>query len=126
MLTGSGMGDGVLSDRELRAAVRDGWIVAPVAIEDSQFQPASLDLRLGPTAYQLRASFLPSPHSVLGRLNQDDLVNSELVIDRISLEQGATLQRNTVYLVPLQESLALPKNVRGRCNPKSTTGRLDI
>lgn len=102
------------------------WITATTAIEDAQFQPASLDLRLGPVAYQLRASFLPSPHTVLSRLNQDDLVNSDLVIDRISLEQGATLQRHTVYLVPLQESLALPENVRGRCNPKSTTGRLDI
>jgi dCTP deaminase len=110
----------------LRLAVDAEWIKTVTTIEDSQFQPASLDLRLGPTAYQLRASFLPSPHSVLSRLNQDDLVNSELVIDRISLGHGATLQRNTVYLVPLQESLALPKNVRGRCNPKSTTGRLDI
>jgi len=53
------MSDGVLPDRELRAAVRDGWVVAPIDIEDQQFQPASLDLRLGPEAYQLRASFLP-------------------------------------------------------------------
>ena len=47
MLSASSMSEGVLADRELRAAVRDGWIAAPVAIEDGQFQPASLDLRLG-------------------------------------------------------------------------------
>ena len=117
---------GVFSDRELRGAVSAEWIRATTPIEERQLQPASLDLRLGPTAYQLRASFLPSPQSVLSRLNQDDLLNSDLVIDRISLEQGATLQRGTVYLVPLLESLALPRSVRGRCNPKSTTGRLDI
>src|SRR2546426_19590 len=64
MLTGSSMSDGVLSDRELRLAVRDGWIVSPTAIDDQQFQPASLDLRLGPEAYQLRASFLPFRESV--------------------------------------------------------------
>ena len=31
-----------------------------------------------------------------------------------------------MYIVPLAESLRLPPTVRGRCNPKSTTGRLDI
>lgn len=117
---------GVFSDRELRAAVNAEWITATAPIEERQIQPASLDLRLGPTAYQIRASFLPAPHSVHSRLNQEDLLKSDLVIDRIPLEQGATLQRDIVYLVPLLESLALPRNVRGRCNPKSTTGRLDI
>src|SRR5205814_8775200 len=43
-----------------------------------------------------------------------------------SLEAGATLQRGSVYLVPLLESLDLPPHLRGRSNPKSTTGRLDI
>src|SRR6266436_2002212 len=127
MLTGSGMSDGVLSDRELRLAVRDGWIVSPVAIEDQQFQPASLDLRLGPDVYQLRASFLPFRESVQSRLGERGLVESDLVIDQLSLAgSGATLQRGSVYLVPLLESLALPPGVRGRSNPKSTTGRLDI
>jgi len=116
----------VFADREIKAAVSAEWIRATVPIDERQIQPASLDLRLGPTAYQIRASFLPFPKSVLNRLNQDDLLNSDLRIDHVSLEQGATLQRGTVYLVPLLESLALPRNVRGRCNPKSTTGRLDI
>jgi len=115
-------GAGVLPDHELRAAVADGWITAAVAPGDEQFQPASLDLRLGPVAYQLRASFLPFRESVQDRLDGD----GDLVIDRLSLAEGATLQRGSVYLVPLLESLALPPGVRGRSNPKSTTGRLDI
>jgi len=87
------MSDGVLSDRELRQAVRDGWIVSPVAIDDQQFQPASLDLRLGPDAYQLRASFLPFRESVQGRLGERGLAESDLVIDQLSLAgSGATLQ----------------------------------
>src|SRR5438094_3865494 len=127
MLTGTSMSDGVLSDRELRQAVGDGWIVSPVAIDDQQFQPASLDLRLGPDAYQLRASFLPFRESVQDRLGERGLVESDLVIDQLSLTgSGATLQRGSVYLVPLLESLELPPDVRGRSNPKSTTGRLDI
>jgi len=79
------MSDGVLSDRELRQAVRDGWIVSPIAIDDQQFQPASLDLRLGPDAYQLRASFLPFRESVPSRLGERGLAESDLVIDQLSL-----------------------------------------
>src|SRR5262245_63664570 len=115
---------GVLTDRDLRDAVRDGWIIAATPLGDEQFQPASLDLRLGPVAYQLRASFLPYRESVTERL--ESAANNDLVIDRVPLESGATLQRGSVYLVPLLESLALPAEVRGRSNPKSTTGRLDI
>jgi len=115
-------GAGVLPDHELRSATTDGWIAAPVPLRDEQFQPASLDLRLGAIAHQLRASFLPFRESVQDRLDGD----GDLVIDRLSLAEGATLQRGSVYLVPLLESLALPPGVRGRSNPKSTTGRLDI
>jgi dCTP deaminase len=116
---------GVLTDRDLRAAVRTGSITGSAPFRDEQFQPASLDLRLGPVAYQLRASFLPFRETVEQRLN-DERANNDLVIDRLSLEDGATLQRGSVYLVPLLESLALPASVRGRSNPKSTTGRLDV
>jgi dCTP deaminase len=121
-MTASG---GVLTDRDLRAAVHTGSIAASTPFRDEQFQPASLDLRLGPVAYQLRASFLPFRETVEQRLN-DERANNDLVIDRLSLEGGATLQRGSVYLVPLLESLALPAAVRGRSNPKSTTGRLDV
>jgi len=120
--TTDGAGAGVLPDVALRAAVEAGWITASTPLGDEQFQPASLDLRLGPLAYQLRASFLPFRETVQGRLDGD----TDLVIDRVSLAEGATLQRGSVYLVPLLELLALPGDVRGRSNPKSTTGRLDI
>src|SRR5207245_1668760 len=107
--------------------VRDGWIASPVPIDDQQFQPASLDLRLGPDAYQLRASFLPFRETVQSRLGERGLADSDLVIDQLTLTgSGATLQRGSVYLVPLLESLDLPAHLRGRSNPKSTTGRLDI
>lgn len=117
---------GVLCDRDLRAAVAVGWIAADVPPRDEQFQPSSLDLRLGPVGYQLRASFLPHRETVQSRLGTEAAPDPELVIDRLSLEAGATLQRGSVYLVRLMESLALPADVRGRSNPKSTTGRLDI
>jgi len=117
---------GVLPYQALRAAVEDGWISSSVPLGEGQFQPASLDLRLGGVAYQLRASFLPFSQTVQSRLELSESGAGELVIDRVPLEGGATLQRGSVYLVPLLERLHLPLHVRGRCNPKSTTGRLDI
>src|SRR5216110_2041000 len=89
---------GVLSDRDLKAAVREGWITAATPIGESQYQPASLDLRLGPVAYQLRASFLPFREAVTTRLQQEDFTDVNLVIDELSLVPGATLQRQSVYL----------------------------
>jgi len=120
------LGVGVLPDAELKRAIELRWINASRSISESQIQPASIDLRLGATAFQLKASFLPFQEPVVKRLKQADLTDPSLVLDEFSLEVGATLQRGVVYLVELMESLDLPTNVRGRCNPKSSTGRLDI
>ena len=53
---------GILPSQELERLVRLGReVLCAVPIEDSQIQPASLDLRLGPKAYRVRASFrMPS------------------------------------------------------------------
>jgi len=67
------MSDGVLADHELRVAVREGWVRSEPPVADEQFQPASLDLRLGPLAYQLRASFLPFRETVQDRLGGRDI-----------------------------------------------------
>ncbi len=85
-------------------------------------QPASLDLRLGATAYRVRASFLPGRQAtVMDRIEQLDGY-------AIDLAAGAVLEKGCVYVVPLQEQLALTASggLNGFANPKSTTGRLDI
>ena len=115
---------GVLAYQDVKAAVRRGWLGSAMPLEERQFQPASLDLRLGLVAYQLRASFLPFRKTIRERLDrrQIDFTEPELVIDTIPLEHGATLQRDVVYLCELLEFLDLPPGIRGRSNPKSTTG----
>ena len=50
--------NGVLPDVSLRALIESGAISASHPILPEQIQPASLDLRLGTTAWRLRASFL--------------------------------------------------------------------
>ncbi len=112
---------GLMARQRILALVKSGALAATAPIEPTQLQPASLDLRLGPEAFRVRASFLPGKGtSVLERLKS---LNPE----RVSLEgDGAVLEKGIVYLAPLMERLALPAGVSGAANPKSSTGRLDI
>ncbi len=89
-------------------------------IEGSQIQPASIDLRLGNVAYRVQASFLPGRASTITE-KIDDLKLAE-----IDLTRPALLERGAVFVIPVLERLALPFDISGTANPKSTTGRLDI
>ncbi|MCA9462348.1 MAG: 2'-deoxycytidine 5'-triphosphate deaminase [Nitrospira sp.] len=117
---------GILSYQHLRALVRRNIIQADVPITSKQIQPASLDLRLGTKAYRLLSSFLPEPSDQQSQFSIEDLYRSDLVMYDMDLTNGAILEKGHVYLVPLMERLKLPKDIRGRANPKSSTGRLDI
>ncbi len=111
---------GVCPNQKIEAMVVDGSIHATPSILPEQVQPASLDLRLGRTAYRVRASFLAGE----GRTVSDRL--DEFEMHRIDLSQGAVLEKGCVYLVPLMESLALPADMSAVANAKSSTGRLDL
>lgn len=117
---------GIIPFQHLQALVRQGAIQADVTIAPEQIQPASLDLRLGTRAYRLLSSFLPEPSDQQSQFTIEDLYRSDLVMYDMDLSQGAILEKGHVYLVPLMERLKLPKDIRGRTNPKSSTGRLDI
>lgn len=112
--------NGVLPDSEIRKLIESGVISADPAITPEQIQPASLDLRLGGTAYRLRASFL----SGRGRRISERL--GELQMHQMDLSDGAVLERGCVYLVPLMERLSLPAGITAVANAKSSTGRLDL
>lgn len=114
---------GVLPDTDIAALFETGAIRSTDTLDDDQIQPASLDLRLGPDAYRIRASFLPGPN----RSVADVLQEPGIELHRIDLTvQGAVLETGCVYLVPLMESLRLPPGISGRANPKSSTGRIDV
>ena len=110
---------GILPTKWLRRAVQDEVIVSEYTIPDQNFQPASLDLRLGEKAYVLQSSFLPYAGPVEDKL-------SDLAIAEMDIRDGAILEKNRPYLIPLIENLRLPSGIRGKTNPKSSTGRLDI
>lgn len=116
------MADGIYPQQSIKRLIADGGVRATSLIADDQVQPASLDLRLGSKAYRLRASFLPGK----GRTVSECLGDSDIVMHEIDMTRGAVLETGCVYLVPLQEQLALPKAVSAAANPKSSTGRLDV
>jgi dCTP deaminase len=111
---------GVLPYQAIRQAVREGVICGAPDILPDQLQPASIDLRLGPVAFRVRASFLPGGgRSVREKLDQ-------FRMHEIDLSRGAVLERGCVYIVQLVEWLRLPSRMSALANPKSSTGRLDI
>jgi dCTP deaminase len=111
---------GILPDRMIAAMADAGHILPAYPFIESQIQPASLDLRLGDVAFRVRASFLPGPGATVADRIED------LKLHEINLADGAVLETNCVYIVPLIESLALPDDVAASANPKSSTGRLDV
>jgi dCTP deaminase len=111
---------GILPAQAIRGLIDGGALMLATPIAPRQLQPASIDLRLGITAYRIRASFLPGPgHTVASKLD-------ELKLHAIDLSKPAVLETGCVYLVPLLESLALPGAIAATTNPKSSTGRLDV
>lgn len=113
-------GIGVLPAQALRQLIASGALTANPDILPDQVQPASLDLRLGPVAYRVRASFLAGA----GRKVADRIAEFEM--HRIDLTEGAVLEKGCVYVVPLMERLALPAGLSAVANAKSSTGRLDL
>jgi dCTP deaminase len=111
---------GILPAQEIRELIKNGKIRSSAEISDNQIQPASIDLRLGDRAYRVRASFLPSGKSLIGPKIR------ELALEEIDLTQPALLRPENVYIARATEFLALPPDIEGKANPKSTTGRLDI
>jgi dCTP deaminase len=113
--------EGVLPGQHLVQAIRAGYIEAGrFKIPESNIQPASLDLRLGERALRIRCSFLPGSDSVERKLK-------DYVLDEIDLRgDGAMLEARCPYLIELKERLDLPAGLRGKANPKSSTGRIDV
>jgi dCTP deaminase len=136
---------GILPVQKLKLLVEAGIISGEEGypIEENQFQPNSIDLRLGERAYRVRSSFLPETETVQQKI--DKLYQYDF-----SIKEGAVLEPNCVYIIPLLEKLKLPashyssqkklfngsagsdvrlvseENLTAKANPKSTTGRLDI
>jgi len=111
---------GYLPYQMIELAYLQGCIHSESPVFQSQFQPVSLDLRLGPKAYRIQCSFLPENETVEDKLKEVKLYEFDLMGREGILEKGA------IYLIPLLEELNFPASLFGLANPKSSTGRLDM
>jgi dCTP deaminase len=113
-------GEGVLPNHTLLDAIDAGVIAADDEIPERNVQPASLDLRLGDRAYRIRCSVLPDDETVERKAKA-------FIEDTLDLtKDGALLEPDRPYLIPLKERLALPPGMSAKANPKSSTGRIDV
>lgn len=85
----------------------------------SQIQPSSIDLSLSNECFEIKTSFLSPNCKVRDKL-------SNVYSKKINLKNSAVFKKNKTYIVRLNEKLKLNNNINGHCNPKSSTGRLDI
>jgi dCTP deaminase len=112
---------GILPSHVLARLLEQGReITASEPFAKGQIQPASIDLRLGPVAYRVRASFLPGPSATV----EDKL--RTVFMHEVDLREGAVLEAGCVYIVPLLERAEFSARISGGANPKSSTGRIDV
>jgi dCTP deaminase len=112
---------GILPSHVLKRLLDQGReITASEPFASGQIQPASIDLRLGPVAYRVRASFLPGPAATV----EEKL--RTVFMHEVDLSEGAVLEAGCVYIVPLLERAEFSQRISGGANPKSSTGRIDV
>ncbi len=106
---------GALPAQTILAMMEAGFIKGA---DPSNVRPASLDLSLSDEAYEVEGIFQPRPEeTVRAVLSQ---------IKKKPFSFSKPLWPGKVYVVKLREMLTLPETVYGYCNPKSTSGRLDV
>ncbi len=93
--------------------------IKSLSFKKSQIQPSSVDLSLSEECYEIKTSFLSPDNKVKDKLKK-------IYKKKISLKKSKILKKNKTYIVKLNEKLNLNNFINGHCNPKSSTGRLNI
>ncbi|MDO8489788.1 MAG: 2'-deoxycytidine 5'-triphosphate deaminase [bacterium] len=109
-------GFGALSARQIRELIKQGHIKNVSAEEN--VRPGSLDLSITSEVYRIEEVFLPRP----GESMRDIL----RLVHPTPHHLSHPLERDVTYIARIQESLSLPSDIFCICNPKSSTGRVDI
>lgn len=81
-------------------------------------QPASIDLSLSEEIYRIKGTFLPQKNEKIRDIIRDELL--------YKADLNRPLEKNGVYLIRLNEKLALPKEKFALSSSKSSTGRVDL
>lgn len=106
---------GALPSQALRSLLKEGTIKGA---DESQISPSSLDLTISDEVYRVERLFLPDGNETVRSLLKG--------IGATKHDLNAPMERGVSYLAKLNETVELPKDMYGFCNPKSSTGRNDI
>ncbi len=111
---------GTLPDEGIAALIEAEAIASGSGIDGTQVQPASLDLSLGEAAWWMPGSVLPLPGEPVEALLE------RFARCRLDLSRPEVFVRGQVYVVRLDERLALPEGLAAYANGKSSIGRIDV
>lgn len=114
------MPNAALVDHQIQALFSAGKIRD---IASSSIQPASLDLSIGDTIWQVAG--IPSTGGENG-FNVQQFIENFCLNSFTVTNNPATLNPGSTYLTELEGSFFLPKGLYGYANPKSSSGRIDL
>lgn len=106
---------GTLPSQQIIELVKSDFIIDA---DMSNVSPASLDLTISDEIYKIEGLLLP---------REDEKIRD--ILPYMSAERHSIkkpLNCGELYIAKLHEKLQLPSLVYGYCNPKSSTGRLDM
>lgn len=106
---------GALPAQTIRGMIEAGFIQGA---RTTNVAPASLDLSISDEIYRVEGVFQLQPNESVR-----ELLTS---ITHHMHDIAEPLTRDVVYLARLNERVQLPLGVYGYCNPKSSTGRIDV
>lgn len=105
---------GVFPYQLISKMIDDGEISA----ERKNIQPASIDLSLSEEIYRIKGTFLPQKNEKIRDIIQEELL--------YRADLNKPLEKNGVYLIKLNEKLALSPEKFALSSSKSSTGRVDL
>jgi dCTP deaminase len=106
---------GALPSQSIKEMLKAGYISGA---SELAIQPSSLDLTVTDEIYRMRGSYLPRPGESI-----------QSIITRGALYKASMdypLERGGIYLIRLNEVLALPKEIHASVSNKSSSGRIDL
>ncbi len=105
---------GVFPSQMIEKMIETGEIVASA----KNIQPASIDLSISEEIYRIKGTFLPQKGEKIREVIKNECV--------YKADLSHPLERNGVYLIKLNETLALLKDKFALASSKSSTGRTDL
>ncbi len=107
--------NGALSGRLIKDMLDAGCISGA---DEKNIRPSSLDLSLSDEIYKVEGVFQPR--------HKESVRDVLSLIKKKKHDLSKPLEKGVMYIARLNEKFSLPGPVYGFCNPKSTTGRLDL